>query len=380
MTKSVGIALATWWALLAAGATVYGCSSGSPPGDVVGSDGGGADSASRLDGSHGGKGSGSGSHAPAARDSGTDSRVTRRDGGSAAGRDSGVDSGDASGPTSRSGTGSGTNGDADSGLDAGSGSGEVVPAVSALASMVLAFDDEFDGAAGTQPDTSKWQFSFTGQNMTDYSGGELIDISLPRLDGEGHVVLPGQYNDGSVSAPASYSAGCIITKGYPSSGYQAAPSVGDRIYMEWRAELPAIGAGVWPAIWAISNGSPYTEVDIMEQGTGIGPTPPYDAYFTYWTGPSYQSLTKVAGDSYSAAGSPSLTIAYHIYSTLWTTTDVTWYIDGTQAGTAAIPATDQAPVAPIANFQIGGAGGTPEGTGWPRYFTIDYVRVFRDTP
>jgi hypothetical protein len=246
--------------------------------------------------------------------------------------------------------------------------------------MVLAFHDEFDGPAESKPDTTKWQFSFTGSNMTDYGGGELIDVSLPHLDGSGHCVLPGQYNGGGASNPANYSAGCIITKGgQAGTGYAVAPTSTNRVYMEWRAQLPLNGGGVWPALWAISNGSPYTEVDIMEQGTGIGPTPPYDAYFTYWTGPNLNTLTKAAGLSYHAAGSPSLAADYHVYSTLWTTTDVTWYIDGNQAGTAAIPTTNQGPVAPIANFQIGkGGGGTPDGTGWPRYFYIDYVRIFRD--
>lgn len=259
------------------------------------------------------------------------------------------------------------------------GAGPIVPVVPALAAMSLAFDDEFDGPSGGTPDTSKWQFSFTGSNQIDYGGGSVLDISLPHLDGAGHCVLPGQYNGGSVANPANYSSGCIITKGgQAGTGFAAVPAAGNRVYMEWRAQLPRAAAGVWPAIWAISNGHPYTEVDMMEQGTGIGPTPPYDAYFTYWTGPDSASQ-KVAGDRYSAAGSPDLSVAYHVYSTLWTTAAVTWYIDGVQGGSAAIPSTNQSPVAPIADFQIGkGGGGTPDGTGWPRYFYIDYARVFRD--
>ncbi len=247
------------------------------------------------------------------------------------------------------------------------------PSVPTLLTMKLGFDDEFTGTAGSQPNTNKWQFSDTGSNMYDYASGALIDTTLPKLTGVGTLDLPGIFRGGDPTKSANYSMGEINTKNH----YSVNPIAGNRVYVEWRAKLPKIGAGVWPSAWSLSaKGSPnYDELDTFEQGTGIGPTPPYNVYSTYWT----NTIAKIPGGTGTAPGRPDLTLGYHTYSMLWTTTGVTSYIDGIAVGNGTVPFANTNPVNLIADLQIGNpGGGIPDGIGWPRHYYIDYIRTFRD--
>jgi beta-glucanase (GH16 family) len=108
---------------------------------------------------------------------------------------------------------------------------------------VLTWSDDFEGAAGTPPDATRWGFDLgTGPNQDGWGNGELqsytSDAANIQQDGQGHLVITARRQ---AVGNRSYSSARIKTQGLFAQQYGR---------IEARIKLPA-GKGLWPAFWML---------------------------------------------------------------------------------------------------------------------------------
>jgi hypothetical protein len=265
------------------------------------------------------------------------------------------------------GTGGGgaRNGGASSG-GGGAGEATISSAKCPDANWKLAWGDDFDGAAGTAVDGSKWAYD-TGPN---WYNGELQDYTSGNanasLDGSGNLVIEAR---AEAREGRQYTSARIKTEGKKTFTYGR---------FEARMKVP-YGQGLWPAFWMLGGNSwPNTgEIDIMEH---LGREPS----ITHGTihGPGYSAAAGPTG-LYTLPGGAKLTDDFHVFAVEWETNVIRWYVDGTHYLTKT-PADIKGntwvfdhPFFIILNLAVGGDWpGAPDGTTvFPQKMRIDYVHV-----
>jgi beta-glucanase (GH16 family) len=190
------------------------------------------------------------------------------------------------------------------------------PTTSVSPRSTVTFDDEFNGAAGTQP--SQWTFQ-TGGN--GWGNNELEQYTSrtdnSRLDGAGDLDITARKETytGADKITRSYTSARLVTKTPISFGY-----------LEARIKLPA-GQGLWPALWTVganitSVNWPYCgEIDALESvndmSTAFGTIHGADTVA--------QAMYKEGGYDSPAGG---LANTWHTYAIYKAATSITWYLDG----------------------------------------------------
>ena len=243
-------------------------------------------------------------------------------------------------------------------------------------SWVLSWSDEFNGANGSAPDSSKWTFD---QGGNGWGNGEL-ETYTNRIQNaqvqDGNLVITAikETYAGSDGISRDYTSARITTKGLfsQSSGK-----------FEARIKIP-YGQGLWPAFWLLgndisSNGWPTCgEIDIMEN---VGKFPA----LVYGTihGPGYSGGSGISASSSIPTG--KFADDFHVYGIEWEGTQIRFYLDGILQYTrksSDIPAGTvwvfDHPFFIILNVAVGGAWpGSPDGsTVFPQKMLVDYVRVY----
>lgn len=135
------------------------------------------------------------------------------------------------------------------------------------------------------------------------------------------------------------------------------------------------GMGTWPAFW-LFNGP--TEIDIFESGAGNE----YSNNVHYYQGPAHREDQA----SYRVPPWKSLSADFHVFSAVWTPTEVTFYFDrrrlrtvpASQLPTRAFPATvivNQAVTsyADLSTWPVGPTG--PYSS-----LVVDYIKVYKPRP
>lgn len=238
----------------------------------------------------------------------------------------------------------------------------------AAASLEL-FDD-FNGAAGTRPDSARWGYDLGGggwgndetQVYTDAAGNAA-------LDGAGHLLITARREGNRVTSAR------LTTKDRLSFGYGRA---------EARLRLPR-GAGLHPAFWLLGTdldavGWPRSgEIDVVET---IG-----EAHFIHSgaIGPDSD------GAEYKLAGSvpidPTFVDAFHTYWVQREPGVISMGVDDrttTVFRAADLPAGDQwvfdKPFFLVLNVAVGGQwpGPADASTPFPAVMSVDWVRVTGD--
>jgi beta-glucanase (GH16 family) len=264
----------------------------------------------------------------------------------------------------RNGGGAGAGGATSGG--AGVGGATVSSAKCPDASWKLLWGDDFEGAAGTAVDGSKWAYD-TGPN---WYNGELQDYTSGNanasLDGSGNLVIEAR---AEAREGRQYTSARLKTEGKKTFTYGR---------FEARMKLP-YGQGLWPAFWMLGGNSwPNTgEIDIMEN---LGREPS----ITHGTihGPGYSAA---AGPTafYTLPGGAKLSDDFHVFAVEWETNAIRWYVDGALYSTKT-PADIKGntwvfdhPFFIILNLAVGGEWpGAPDGTTvFPQKMRIDYVHV-----
>lgn len=154
--------------------------------------------------------------------------------------------------------------------------------------------------------------------------------------------------------------------------------------VEIEAKLPAMGPGVWPALWMLGDGChpsgdpcPWptmgaNEIDIME---AVNQPTPY--YVNLHFGSEVARSLTPGKIEYAA---PDLSRSFHTFAVEWAPDGVVrWFYDGTLIGERSAPGSFTGPMYLFMNTALGGdwPGPVTEATVFPQEFEIDAVRVYQ---
>lgn len=244
--------------------------------------------------------------------------------------------------------------------------------------MVLAFSDEFDGAAGTPPDPAKWTHEVNGDgggnNELQYYTDSTDNAAL---DGEGHLVITARREN-----PADYQCWygtCEYTSARLNTASTFTQAYG---HIEARIKVPR-GQGLWPAFWMLGDnigevGWPNCgEIDVLEN-IGREPSTVHGSLH----GPGYSGGNPITG-SYTLPNGEVFADDFHTFAVDWTPDQISWSVDGavyqahTPAETNGNPWVFDHPFFLILNVAVGGnwPGPPDDTTQFPQQMLVDYVRV-----
>lgn len=248
----------------------------------------------------------------------------------------------------------------------------------------LAWSDEFNDPAGTQPNPAYWSYDIgdgTANSNPGWGNSELqyytSSTDNSATDGKGNLVITAREADGSLTC---YYGACEYTSARLISQYKAEFAYGR---IESRILVPSGADGLWPAFWSLGTdfgevGWPQTgEIDFMEYVSRL----PNEIFGTIH-GPGYSGGASF-GDLYTF--DEPVYNDYHTFAIEWEPDLINWYVDGILYHTA-MPSNVAPnewvfndPVFLIYNMAIGGNFGGPvsEDLTFPQEMKIDYVRVYQ---
>ncbi len=244
-----------------------------------------------------------------------------------------------------------------------------VPTGEAGLPLVLAWSDEFSGAANTGVDVGKWTYVTWGPG----SGGvnnELQQYTNSTnnvfLDGSGHLVIRAQHNP---AAASPYTSGRIETSGkvYFGPGY----------HIEVRATLPA-GRGSFPGI--LLRGTAETWPD--SGALGLVEQYGQDKSWFYATAyaPDVAGSGRTDKTRYTFPDAITASADFHVYSLDWYWDRLVFQVDGQTILTSSYA--PSSPFYSIAEYFVldvalgGDMGGTIDDSAFPMEMMVDYVRVY----
>ena len=272
-------------------------------------------------------------------------------------------------------------------LAAGGSTGGGTPGGGTVTNKTLLFSDEFNGAAGTAPDSSIWTPDL-GNGCNNPAGcgwgngeSQAYASCANKADGSGSMIITASTTAGDSTCTSSnaWTSGKITSYGKKSFTYG---------YFEARLKMPT-GGGTWPAFWALGTNINTVswpecgELDIVEYA-GNNPNVSTGA-FHYKNAQGNHDYKMGALNS-----GVNLSQAYHTYGMLWLPTEITLFIDDRQVAkvTKSDTGLNYWPFGPnaagvnpkmyiIFNLAMGGSygGGIANGLNKAQ-FSIDYFRYY----
>jgi beta-glucanase (GH16 family) len=211
---------------------------------------------------------------------------------------------------------------------------QLIAVAAALATVVpahaqtwnLIWNDEFNGAAGTFPDSTRWNYDVGnnggwGNGESEFycaAGSDSAPCSAANpnafMNGSGSLVIRARRD-----AAGTWTSARMLTRGKFSVQYGR---------IEARMKL-AVANGLWPALWMLgtnigSVGWPSCgEIDIMEWVDSYGPSVTSSALH----GPGYSGGGNIGVQSGFPNGTRVDDPNYHIYGVLWSPGQIQFYRD-----------------------------------------------------
>lgn len=243
-------------------------------------------------------------------------------------------------------------------------------------SWKLAWQDEFDGAAGQAPNPATW----TADIGTDWGNQQLeFDTDFPEnvsLDGAGHLVITARRQAYQGSA---YTSARLKTQG---KREQALGRI------EASMKLP-VGQGLWPAFWLLGAdidrvGWPSCgEIDVMEY-RGQQPLVAQGSVH----GPGYSGGGAITS-TFALPGPAGFDQDFHLFAIEWDLGRIAYEVDGEIY--QVVQRSDLPPGAAwvfdkpffiLLNLAVGGTfvGSPGASTAFPQAMVVDYLRVFERDP
>ncbi|MCG7209157.1 ricin-type beta-trefoil lectin domain protein [Streptomyces arenae] len=241
----------------------------------------------------------------------------------------------------------------------------------------VTFSDNFDGAAGSAVDSSKWTQE-TGDNVNNHEREYYTSgTNNAALDGQGHLVITAKKEN-----PANYQCWygtCQYTSARLNTSGKFSAQYG---HVEARMKIPR-GQGMWPAFWMLgtdigSVGWPNSgEIDVMEN-VGFEPSTVHGTIH----GPGYSGSNGI-GAAYSLPNGQAFADAFHTFAVDWAPNSIKWSVDGTVYETrtpADVGGNTWAfnkPFFLILNLAVGGywPGDPNSSTAFPAQLVVDSVSV-----
>jgi beta-glucanase (GH16 family) len=233
----------------------------------------------------------------------------------------------------------------------------------------VVWSDEFEGAAGTLADPTKWTYQVGGDGWGNKELQDYTDsINNAALDGQGHLVITAR---AEVMGMNDYTSARLTTQGHFSRAYGR---------FEARMRLAA-GDGLWPAFWILGDDFPTAgwptcgEMDIAEE-KGNAP----DIVSGSVHGPQENAAIDFPATRFVtvAGGSDA---DFHVYAVEWDPDKIVFLFDEMpymQINPADRPRwVYDHPFFIIVNLAVGGQfpGAPTAATIFPTSITVDYVRV-----
>lgn len=239
-------------------------------------------------------------------------------------------------------------------------------------SWKLLWSDEFNGAAGSPPDPSKWAFDLGGNGWGNHEL-ETYTNSPDNVaqDGSGNLVIQVLKTGAN-----SYTSARLKTQGKFAVQYGK---------IEARIRIP-FGQGIWPALWMLGAdigqaGWPASgEIDIMEN---IGKEP--STVHGTIHGPGYSGGSAIGGPG-ALPGGHRFADDFHVYGVEWSADSIAFLIDGAKYFEVT---PDKLPTGKtwvyqhsfflLMNVAVGGNWpGNPDSTStFPQRMLVDWVRVWQ---
>jgi beta-glucanase (GH16 family) len=241
---------------------------------------------------------------------------------------------------------------------------------------VLTWSDEFDGAAGSGVNPTRWVADTGGKGWGNdereyYTAGSRNAA----LDGNGRLVITARAeSDASLACwygRCRYSSARLKTTGLLTPTYGR---------FEARIKLPR-GQGLWPAFWLLGDNCAAVdwprcgEIDVVES---VGNQP--DVVFGTAHGPGYSGGEGITRNTTIATPDD-----FHVYAMEWTPGQLRWLVDDKEfhrvtpsnLPTGTVWVFDH-PFFLILNVAVGGRRpGDPDATTtFPQQMIVDYVRVY----
>jgi beta-glucanase (GH16 family) len=234
----------------------------------------------------------------------------------------------------------------------------------------LVWSDEFNGAAGTLPDASKWTYDL-GTGQDGWGNQELQSYTNSpnnvSMDGDGNLVLT------AIRAGNSFTSARIKTQGLFEQAYGR---------FEARLKTP-YGPGLWPAFWLLGSnidavGWPQCgEIDVMELR---GQEPNSIAGSIH--GPGYSGGNAIS-KKYTLPNSRFDT-EFRVFAIEWDKDKIDFFVDDflyqrIERSDVTGEWVYDHPFFMIFNVAVGGnyVGFPIAQTPFPQKMTIDYVRVYQ---
>src|SRR5437588_1252951 len=245
----------------------------------------------------------------------------------------------------------------------------------------LVWSDEFNGAAGSVPDSRKWTYDVGGggwgnnEEEVYCAAGSNVSPCSPLtpnavLDGQGNLVISAIHNNGA------WTSARMKSEGMENLQYGR---------IEARMQLP-MGAGVWPAFWLLgsnihTSGWPLCgEMDVMEWVPQYGPSKTSSTVHGPFSGGNG------VGSSFTFPNGGTVR-DFHTYGIIWSPNQAQFYRDDPSAPYFTIQNTSDIPgdwvfnhdFFLIMNLAMGGyfPGYTDSTTPNPAVMLVDYVRIYR---
>jgi len=260
-------------------------------------------------------------------------------------------------------------------LSCGGGAGLQPPPA---AGYKLVWSDEFNGADGSSPDSSKWTYDIGGNgwgnNELEYYTNRTQNAQIKG----GNLVITAQKETytGSDGVTRNYTSARLKTQGLFTQAYGR---------FEASIKIPA-GQGMWPAFWMLGNnissvGWPKCgEIDIMEN-IGREPSTVHGSLHSSST----VAQTSDASAPFSLPAGQNFADAFHLYAVEWEPGTVRFYVDSNLYATftqSQWPAggtwSFDHPFFILLNVAVGGNWpGPPDSTTvFPQQMLVDYVRIY----
>lgn len=238
----------------------------------------------------------------------------------------------------------------------------------------LLWSEDFDGAAGSLPDPTRWSIDVGGTGWGNEELQRYTDSpDNVQLDGDGHLAITALPDTSGASCwygPCRYTSARITTLGHYDVRYGR---------LEARMKLVS-GQGIWPAFWTAGSnieqvGWPAAgEIDVMEH---LG-SEPYRVHGALH-GPDYDTLS-----DFDLPDGEAVADDFHTYAVEWNADSISWLVDGhryhvEQLGDRGQPgAAFGLPHYLLLNLAVGGRwpGAPDPALTFPRTMLVDWVRVY----
>ncbi len=250
-------------------------------------------------------------------------------------------------------------------------------------SWQLSWQDEFNEAAGTRPNSSKWVYNTGGEprwgnKEWQYYTNRPQNVST---DGQGNLAITARRERLPGMANCPYGT-CDITSARITTMERFEQAYGK---FEARIKVPA-GQGLWPAFWMMGNDSDTIgwpksgEIDVME----IVGKEPSTLYGTLH-GPIKFGRHMGAGGFTKLPGGAKFADDFHVFAVEWSPEQITWTLDGTpylsmtkSQRLNGMRWVFDHPFYMLLNLAVGGGWPGPpnEQTKFPATLLVDYVRVY----